>query len=358
MNSEKIIKEISTYIWIKRWVQLCTLTSPSFWGPQYNKIVKDVLGIGLNNTLFIQKKGVVVCLMRKDELDKLGKFLADKVSKYNQYAIDMCNGIKKNTDKINTIMDRLSNKIPTKKEFDVFYRIYEDHISYQVFLKKTIDYLSPDLFNKLEPYFHDARVYSEKVYGNTELFFKSINKKIAKKEDYDEKLLSCLTKNEFMRYLDDQMLPNKLILKGRYAGCVLYSKNSEEIILLGNDVEKVEKAITDAFFKNSTEIKGIVAFKGKVKGTVKIIHDPSKPNDFSNGDILVSGQTNPDFMQLIKKASAIITDSGGILCHAAIISRELKIPCIVGTEIATHVLKTGMVVEVDADKGIVIVLDK
>jgi pyruvate,water dikinase len=61
--------------------------------------------------------------------------------------------------------------------------------------------------------------------------------------------------------------------------------------------------------------------------------------------------TSPDFIPILKKVSAIITDEGGITCHAAIVSRELKIPCIVGTKIATKVLKDGDVVEVDAQKG-------
>ncbi len=62
--------------------------------------------------------------------------------------------------------------------------------------------------------------------------------------------------------------------------------------------------------------------------------------------------TDPDFLPAMKKASAIITDEGGITCHAAIVSRELKIPCIIGTRIATKVLKDGDLVEVDANKGI------
>ena len=63
--------------------------------------------------------------------------------------------------------------------------------------------------------------------------------------------------------------------------------------------------------------------------------------------------TRPDFMPLMRKAKAVITDEGGITCHAAIVSRELGIPCIIGTKIATKVLKDGDMVEVDANKGIV-----
>lgn len=74
---------------------------------------------------------------------------------------------------------------------------------------------------------------------------------------------------------------------------------------------------------------------------------------FKKRDILISEATNPNLVPAIKKAAAIITDEGGITCHAAIVSRELKIPCIIGTKIVTKVLRDGDRVEVDATAGIV-----
>jgi pyruvate,water dikinase len=71
------------------------------------------------------------------------------------------------------------------------------------------------------------------------------------------------------------------------------------------------------------------------------------------GEILVVEVTTPEFLPAMKKAIAVITDHGGLMTHAAIIAREFKIPCIVGTKIATQVLKNGDLVEVDANKGIV-----
>jgi len=76
------------------------------------------------------------------------------------------------------------------------------------------------------------------------------------------------------------------------------------------------------------------------------------------GDILVTTMTTPDFLFIMKKAAGFITDEGGITCHAAIVSRELKIPCIIGTKIATKVLKDGDLVEVDAKKGIVRIIKR
>jgi len=102
------------------------------------------------------------------------------------------------------------------------------------------------------------------------------------------------------------------------------------------------------------EINGVCASNGKTRGRVKVILNPSLDyRKFNQGDILVASMTRPEYVYLMKKASAIITDEGGITSHASIISRELGIPCVIGTRIATKVLKDGMEVEVDANKGIV-----
>lgn len=102
-----------------------------------------------------------------------------------------------------------------------------------------------------------------------------------------------------------------------------------------------------------TEVKGNVAWKGKVQGRVRVIFDPRQITDFADGDILITGMTRPDFLGLMRKASAFVTDEGGITCHAAIVAREMKKPCIIGTKIATKVFKDGDMVEVDADNGII-----
>lgn len=102
-----------------------------------------------------------------------------------------------------------------------------------------------------------------------------------------------------------------------------------------------------------TELKGQIAHGGVKRGTVRLLKSSSYDGEFQDGDILVSGMTTPDFIMFMKRAGAIITDEGGITCHAAIVSRELGKPCIIGTKIATKVLKDGDTVEVDAEKGIV-----
>jgi pyruvate,water dikinase len=93
--------------------------------------------------------------------------------------------------------------------------------------------------------------------------------------------------------------------------------------------------------------------KSIVNGHVKILFDSSDGAKMDEGDILIAPMTTPDFVMSMRKALAIVTDEGGVTCHAAIVSRELEIPCVVGTKIATKILKDGDMVEVDANKGIV-----
>jgi len=107
---------------------------------------------------------------------------------------------------------------------------------------------------------------------------------------------------------------------------------------------------------NVKEFKGFIASKGFTKGSAKIILNREDFNKIKKGDILVASMTTPEMLPLMKKASAFITDEGGITCHAAIVSREMKKPCIIGTKIATSVLKDGNLVEVDANKGIIKIL--
>ncbi|MBD3359831.1 MAG: phosphoenolpyruvate synthase, partial [Candidatus Buchananbacteria bacterium] len=105
-----------------------------------------------------------------------------------------------------------------------------------------------------------------------------------------------------------------------------------------------------------TELKGQTAQPGKVKGIVKLVLGAQHIKKIQDGDILVAVATSPQLLPAMKKATAFITDIGGITSHAAIVSREMNKPCIVGTKNASQVLNDGMEIEVNADKGIVRIL--
>lgn len=115
--------------------------------------------------------------------------------------------------------------------------------------------------------------------------------------------------------------------------------------LAGDKEEKEEKLIT--------LVKGLPASPGIGRGKVKLIKDISEINKVNEGDVLVTAMTNPDMVPAMRKCAGVVTDEGGRTCHAAIVSRELQIPCIVGAKTATKTLKTGDTVTVDAVRGIV-----
>jgi len=100
-------------------------------------------------------------------------------------------------------------------------------------------------------------------------------------------------------------------------------------------------------------LHGETASAGFYSGAVKIVHNPSELGKVQKGDVMVTTMTTPDMVPAMQRAGAIVTNEGGMTCHAAIVSREMGTPCIVGTEVATHNLKDGQVVTVHASQGIV-----
>jgi phosphohistidine swiveling domain-containing protein len=133
---------------------------------------------------------------------------------------------------------------------------------------------------------------------------------------------------------------------------VIHTLEGYEVIS-GKLAEEIYKKVLVEKGEKVEELKGTVASKGKAKGKVKIVLKIHDIINVQEGDILVASMTRPEMVVAMEKAAAIVTDEGGITCHAAIVSREMKKPCIIGTKVATKVLKTGDLVEVDAENGIV-----
>jgi len=124
------------------------------------------------------------------------------------------------------------------------------------------------------------------------------------------------------------------------------------------DIEILKKEMLPRAEAGATHLKGEIGNKGKYTGPVRIIMDTNDFHKMLPGDVLVSTMTTPNFVVLMHKAGAIVTDIGGMLCHAAIVSREIGKPCVIGTKVATKALKDGDMIEVDADKGVVNILKR
>lgn len=353
---KKTIKSISKIPWLNRWAGSYTFISCSYWGPQYYHSLKKHLGVHFYHTLFVHRKGTVSFYVAQNEFQTLGKYLARKSEKDKRFAIRHCNELEKNTDKLLPLMKRLGHRIPSWNEYAKFLKFFDRHLAFHVFVKKTIDFLPPEALEKLLPYFKNARQYSEMIYSDSEAFFRNVMRAIAKKEWRDSDYLTCLTQQELESYLQEGELPPEAQLKRRFQKSVLYFENDQVNLLLGNDVDKIDTELAKQSSQNKKEVRGISAYPGRAIGKARIVADPHGVKVFNQGDILVTGMTRPEFLPLIKKAAAIVTDVGGVLCHAAITARELKIPCVVGTTVATKTLKNGQRVLVNADKGTVKVI--
>jgi pyruvate,water dikinase len=128
----------------------------------------------------------------------------------------------------------------------------------------------------------------------------------------------------------------------------IYIVQTRAITTVGKTVSPEKKEI-----KGKVLLKGIPASPGVGTGKARLVLGPEDFDKFQEGEVLVAKMTNPDFEPLMAKSSAIVTDEGGANCHAAIVSRELGKPCVVGTGEATRILKDGMIITVDGSHGVV-----
>ncbi len=181
-----------------------------------------------------------------------------------------------------------------------------------------------------------------------------IHEALAKRYKLDKHIYRFILPNEYHGDL-------KLLYEQRKKLCIYYIDDDHDHVLVGDDAEKILAQINTTEKKNLKrvkELKGQCAFAGKVKGKVKIIMGINHLEKLEKGDILVSYSTNPQMTIAMYKAGAVITEQGGIASHAAIVSREMKIPCLVGVQGATETLSDGDKVEVDATNGIIKIIEK
>lgn len=179
-------------------------------------------------------------------------------------------------------------------------------------------------------------------------------------KDVVRQLVSSEAENLFKGVLEDELLQRATARKdGEFFAN--YADDGTYEISEGAGARAARAAIEKyipAF--EEKELRGMVACRGIVRGIARIVpnmHD-SAARAFLEGDILITSMTRPEFLPLMKKAGAIVTNEGGISSHAAIVARELKKPCIIGTRYATHVLNDGDTIEVDANEGIVRMIEK
>src|SRR3989344_636812 len=187
-----------------------------------------------------------------------------------------------------------------------------------------------------------------------------ILREIARRTNIDQRALRYLGVYEALsiEHLSDiKRLSDKLV--ERRQGCYYYvEKEKERFITLEKYITLFNLHHRKERSETQQELRGMTANLGTAIGEVKICITVASLKDFPKGAVLVAHMTRPEYAIVMKRASAIITDEGGITSHAAIVSRELDVPCIIGTKNATRILKDGDLVEVRANHGFIRILKK
>lgn len=202
----------------------------------------------------------------------------------------------------------------------------------------------------------DKDVAASFIYIDIESLIKRCVTKIGKDLGFNGDLLRYGTLNELKRIIKERKVSKEQLAEfsARRNGyfCLMY--NGKEYVTSNKRVISDIRSLLVDFKEKLDFLKGASAYPGKAAGRVrKAFHGIKNIRDIKPGDILVTNLTKPEDTPLLKRFSAIITDEGGILSHIAIAARELKIPSVMSTKIATQILEEGDLVEVDANKGIV-----
>jgi phosphohistidine swiveling domain-containing protein len=306
--------------------------------------------------VYVHRKGVTDCWVPQKDKDDLCKRLMSEIKSNNNRVKEIADSLKSNSDQVLAFIKENKSKKITLEIYNQLWKKVSDYYLPHVSVKYIVDYFTPEELNKNLPILEEARIYAEPVMREQENFMEIIADQIGEKVGFDKELILCTTKDELINYFNGSDLPTKPILEERFLVSAQFFELGEFETFAGDKAVEMEKIVLPKIDTNS--IKGQTAYKGKVTGKVtgkvRIVIDPFKyKGEFNVGDILVAGMTRPEFLPLMEKAGAIVTDAGGILSHAAITARELKKPCVIGTQVATKMLKDGDMVEVDADNGIV-----
>lgn len=306
--------------------------------------LRKEIGIGVKNTLFYYNGDYV-----KIYYDL--KSLEETFTRIIEISTDkkIISWEKKIKRAIKKMAPYLYNKksIKTKKELLEFYKNYKIYwpIMAIFFVIPNVESLDESIKKRIL----DLRKQSQKLSDSFgDVFRKGIlstSKKIKKGEENFVLLNEFLNKEKINKKELNKRKKSYIFYEGKiYVGQELRSLITEKRIVF-EDKKPLKK--------QKEIIEGTVSYPGRVTGSAKIVMTSKNLKKIKKGNIIISPMTTPSYIPSLRNIKAIVTDEGGVTCHASIISRELKIPCIIGTKIASKLLKDGDLVEVDANKGIV-----
>lgn len=317
-------------------------------GITYNGLV--AIGIENHFQSILNEEFIASEVERTLNIDNIKKMILPKMR-------DIANETKRNL----VLLEYLAQKDAPeflKRIIEIYPRYFSTLAVYNCYMRfvgNNSGVLPPELVSEISRDREDAA----KIYPEIEKSIIVAFENYGKVNGFDGSLLRCLTLSELKQYLNEKGMPKKILEvleKRKKTYLFIFIDNKEEIV---EDEDFIRHFKEDFFIihKGIKEIKGHTISPGKVRGIAYNLESSRKMSDLENV-ILIASMTHPDDAQMLRKCLAIIVDEGGILSHAAIFSREFKIPCVVSTRIATKTISTGDFLEVDADNGIIRIIEK
>ena len=337
--------------WFKNLTRELPFHTLENWKYVYFKGWVKFIDFGLKNAVYYSKRNVVEIYRVKEENEALLNRLKELCLKNPKLIIYYYNELERLDKKIISLSKK---KIKTKSQLKEYIQEIDKMMNYYctIYLIKVYSNFviteevvkkQPKLAKKAKDLLKKAEWFklSEAVIQNASSVL-----------NLPKKVVSMLRLKEILKYIETGYIDYELVEK-RYNGIVWNLTTNE--LYYGEQAKEYIKSlkITEEKTEKTNIIKGTVASKGKAKGKVIIALSTEDFPKIKQGSILVANMTTPWYTPYLSKVQAIVTDEGGIGCHASIIARELGIPCVIGTKIATSIFKDGDLVEVDADKGIV-----
>lgn len=339
--------------WHKRWaVNGFSIIGSSFNAQGYVKNMPAHYGVAFKHNFFIYEKNAITCYQSQKVTERIGGLIDSKIIRRKNFAQELSNELLDRVQKLRKFMRLAPNQLFNRHNFVEFSQQWHEGMVFFVAVTRCGKALVDPKYKSELKLITKTRLKSESIFVETDLYLRKFLKLVARKEELKNLDLSVLSYNELFKYIKIGKLPAQPILRSRLSGCG-YVYNGKDHFISLTQAHELAKRIIGTYGVKPGFAKGLTAYPGLVRGQVAIVFDPSTAKNFRTGQILVTGMTRPDFLQLMKKAVAIVTDAGGVLSHAAIISREFKKPCIIGTQTVTKAFKDGDMVEVDANKGIV-----
>lgn len=343
---QSTVEKIKLVDWYQDWSGLYSQLEASLDADAYFGIFESTAGVHFSQAFLTFKGETAIGWLPTQDSEMIGTHLVKRM-KDPKFLQEWVSTYRTNADTLMPFF-KLSPEV-FLKQFKEYVSLYPLLAPYVIGTKIAFNLLPLDS-EKIAAELEAARVYTERFYKDSSVAITNLCQFIASRSGYADNLIRTLTTDEVCTYAETGKLPDKTVLEERASrGGMLFVPGSQQVLSKA-EVDEIFATLRAVF--SDKELQGTSAYRGNVKGICRVIRDYRNAT-LDEGEILVTPMTNPYFVPLMKKAAAIVTDGGGMLSHAAIVARELKKPCVIGTKIATQVLKDGDMVQVDAEKGIV-----